>query len=405
MSTDPKTLFSFGEPRPLKVLAMREAAKNAFAAAGTSDSLAAAMEAAATEFARAHFKPLPVPTGQAPYRKSLESILGNERVAAIAQAGKFVFHTVGDTGAHGHGTEAQDAVSFHMEQQLEDDVPEADKPAIFYHLGDVVYFNGELNLYPEQFYEPYKFYQVPIVAIPGNHDGDNVPSEVSLDSFVKNFCTSAPGTPPMAGQSARLTMTQPNVYFTLEAPFLTIIGLYSNTTGDLDAPRAAVTPQFDWLVGELRAAPADKFLIVAVHHPPFSADNVHGGEMRIGEALDRAFEATGRLPHLVLTAHVHDYQKFSRTQQVGGGEPRTILYVVAGAGGYCGFSTLHRVKSDVPFPEGVTLLESNDKLPGFLRVTVTAQKLTGEYFVVPPPPNHDVPDHPATLFDTFTVDR
>jgi hypothetical protein len=241
------------------------------------------------------------------------------------------------------------------------------------------------------------------VAIPGNHDGDNVPSEVSLDSFIKNFCTATPGTPPMAGQSARQTMTQPNVYFTLEAPFLTIIGLYSNTTGDLDAPHAEETPQFQWFVGELRDAPTENFLIVAVHHPPFSADNVHGGEMRIGEALDRAFQTTGRLPHLVLTAHVHDYQRFSREQQVGD-EVRTVPYVVAGAGGYCGFSSLHRVMSEVPFPQGVTLNKSNDKLPGFLRMTVTAEKLTGEYFVVPPPPNHDVPDHPATLFDTFTVD-
>jgi hypothetical protein len=140
MPTDPSKLFRFGEPRPLEVLKAREAAKNAFATEATADSPAAVTEAAATEFARAHFKPLPVAPGQAPYRKSLESIVGGERVAAIAKAGKFVFHTVGDTGAHGHGTEAQDAVSFHMEQQLEADVPDTDKPAIFYHLGDVVYF-------------------------------------------------------------------------------------------------------------------------------------------------------------------------------------------------------------------------------------------------------------------------
>ena len=42
------------------------------------------------------------------------------------------------------------------------------KPASFlYHVGDVVYYMGEINRYFDQFYEPYEHYPAPIFAIPG----------------------------------------------------------------------------------------------------------------------------------------------------------------------------------------------------------------------------------------------
>jgi hypothetical protein len=74
---------------------------------------------------------------------------------------------------------------------------------------------------------------------------------------------------------------------------------------------------------------------------------------------------------------------------------------VAGAGGFCGYSKLHHLKAGVTPPAGVTLQASNDELPGFLRITVTTEALTGEYFVVPPPPNHIT--GPAALADSFTI--
>jgi hypothetical protein len=385
---------------------------NELVAAGPQSFLAAHLaEPAAVEaladavrrFDRARFKPLPPPPGAPPFRMNLRDVVGSAVMEQITQRGKLVFHTVGDTGQHGHGAAAQESVSFHMERQIKGaNVPEADKPCLYYHLGDVIYFNGELRMYPEQFYEPYQFYPAPIVAIPGNHDGENVRGETSLGAFVSNFCTTTPHIPPMPGQSRRRTMTQPHVFFTLNAPFVTIIGLYSNVTGDLDDPNGAATPQLDWLKGELQAADPGKFLIVAVHHPPFSLDNTHGGERKIGLALDEAFASAGRLPHLVLTAHVHDYQRFSRRQSVGA-TSRTIPYLVAGAGGYAGYEGLHKVFPNTPLPDDVELLASNDALPGFLRLTVTPTNLVSEYFVVPKPPNHVSANVPATLVDSVSV--
>ena len=65
------------------------------------------------------------------------------------------------------------------------------RPAFLYHLGDVVYFNGDESQYGPQLYEPYAHYPVPIFAIPGNHDGDNSDdlSVPSLSAFVLNFCS------------------------------------------------------------------------------------------------------------------------------------------------------------------------------------------------------------------------
>jgi hypothetical protein len=69
---------------------------------------------------------------------------------------------------------------------------------------------------------------------PGNHDGDvdlidqfNKLSD-SLKCFVRNFCAQAPIHLPEAQDAPRDAMTQPNVYWTLNTPMATIIGLYTN---------------------------------------------------------------------------------------------------------------------------------------------------------------------------------
>jgi hypothetical protein len=53
-------------------------------------------------------------------------------------------------------------------------------------------------------------------------------NEKSLSAFVSNFCAKKQEITVDAGDINRDPMIQPNVYWTLEAPFVTIIGLYSN---------------------------------------------------------------------------------------------------------------------------------------------------------------------------------
>lgn len=371
---DPDKVFRFGELRPQAVRALGLALENVGAQTEFTAILSAELEDA-----RSRFKKLPEPSGPYPFRMRLGDVIGGAAERAIVASNQLVFHSVGDTGQHGHGALAQDRVALHLEQQLEH-ANDADRPAFFFHLGDVIYFNGELEFYPEQFYEPYRFYRAPIFAIPGNHDGDSPRGERSLEPFVENFCTVWPRRPPMPGLSQRRTMTQPNVYFTLDAPFMTVIGLYTNVTGNLDRPGNEETPQLDWFIHELMEADPHKFLVVALHHPPYSADNFHGPS-GIAGVLDEAFTAAGRVPHLVLTAHVHNFQYFLRGMTVGA-ISREVPYLVAGAGGYSGYDHLHNVDPTEQFPDAV-LKAFNDEEPGFLRLTVTPSKLTWEYFTTP----------------------
>ena len=84
------------------------------------------------------FQPLPTPTGAAPYRLDLGLVLGPDRLAAIHHAGQLCFHCVGDTGGV-KAPQPQESVA----AQLVADLTGAAAPAFLYHLGDVVYFNGQ----------------------------------------------------------------------------------------------------------------------------------------------------------------------------------------------------------------------------------------------------------------------
>src|SRR5271165_5516003 len=132
------------------------------------------------------FQPLPPPLGEPPYHYDLETAVpGIGKVAKDAR--KLVFHVVGDTGGIKH-PEYQMSVAKSMKSDLNKN--ENERPNFFYHLGDVIYYNGELNKYYDQFYEPYDHYQAPIIAIPGNHDGDPIDSsQTSLDGWVAYFMT------------------------------------------------------------------------------------------------------------------------------------------------------------------------------------------------------------------------
>jgi 3',5'-cyclic AMP phosphodiesterase CpdA len=264
---------------------------------------------------------------------------------------------VGDTGGLNNPI-PQRAVAAAMATQLEG----ADPVRFFYHLGDIVYLHGEAANYGSQFFEPYAAYAAPIVAIAGNHDGDLAPGAqaASLDAFADHFCAPERA----AGPTGRRRPRQPNVYWTLEHDWVTIVGLYTNVPdgGQIDPEQLA------WLTGELEAARCGVTLILAMHHPVFSADIAHGSNLALGAALDRCFAAAGRAPDAVFSAHAHNYQRFGRLH-----EGREIPYVVAGSGG---FHELHRLGYGVPdLPgsfaglPGLTLEAHQHRAFGFMTVT------------------------------------
>jgi acid phosphatase type 7 len=308
------------------------------------------------------FEPLPAPVGPYPYRLAL-SDLGPD------PDDQLVFHVTGDTGGIVDAG-PQKLVAGAMAADLTAIADPAHQP-FFYHVGDVVYFNGSDDQYLPQFYEPYEGYHGPILPIPGNHDGDPLPGETSLGGFVTNFVQATPHLSADAGDVTRDAMTLPNVYWTLTGSLITLIGLYSNVPsgGVIDSTQEA------WLVEELKAAPTDRALIVALHHPPYSADAHHGGSQAMGQLLDDSFAAANRSPNLILSGHVHDYQRFTRSPG--------ITYIVAGGGGYHNLHEMASGLGPLPYPLGdVELQAFCDQAWGFLRLKVTLTQITGVYFAV-----------------------
>ena len=90
--------------------------------------------------------------------------------------------------------------------------------------------------------------------------------------------------------------------------------------------------------------------------------------------IDSACTAAGVWPHAVISGHVHNYERFTRTVS-----KLTIPYVIAGCGGHTPLSTM-RGTFRTPFKIDSTLtLESYDETDfGYLRIIVTATTLTIE---------------------------
>ncbi len=297
---------------------------------------------------------IPPPRKNVPMQLQLADFTGPAIIAAIQKAKKIEFHAVGDTGAAkvNHEQTVQRALENEAEvaDAMAHDVATGGPagPSFFFHLGDVIYNFGEAQYYYDQFYEPFHAYDRPIFAIPGNHDGmvfgqgSSAPQVPSLDAFLNNFCAPESGPSPDGGGLVRSVMTQPAVYFTLDAPFISIIGLYSNV---LDGPGVIssqgghfpiVDDQLAFLKSELQRLTPDRnagkrAVIIAVHHPPLSVDALHAGSTGVQTDLDAVCQEAGLWPDAVLSGHAHLYQRFTR---LAGPNKKETPYITAGSGGF-----------------------------------------------------------------------
>ncbi|MDR6943510.1 metallophosphoesterase family protein [Mucilaginibacter pocheonensis] len=347
------------------------------------------------------FQPLPSPAGEYPYHLSADKILPH-----ISDQ-KIIFHVLGDTGSVRHPENIGVIASAMARQYDTADVNE--RPQFLYHLGDIVYNYGEAEYYDEQFFTPYKNYPGPIFAIAGNHDSDiNTANPVpykSLDAFAKVFCDTISRPVSLGGGAGKTSMVQPNIYWTLKTPLVNIIGLHSNV------PKFGVitAEQREWFAEELKAnnrERPEKALFVCLHHAPYSSDINHGSSRPMIELLEDVFEETGIKPDLVMSGHVHNYQRFNKIYN----DSKALTYIVAGAGG---FDELHAVAQpdDKRFTsydhlfDNIRLVKYCDSKHGFLKMAIEKAAegltITGEYYTVAG--EQTEPDNQATLADRFTL--
>jgi hypothetical protein len=332
--------------------------------------------------------PFPPPRGLPEPQLTLAAVLdtdANALTRKVETHGQIVFHAAGDTGST-RGPETQNRVSDKMINDFTDE--EKEHPLFFFHLGDVVYSFGEAQYYYDQFYEPYRDYPGPIVALAGNHDGMVAPGTkaTTLTAFLENFCAETFEVTSEAGGLARTAQIQPGVFYTFEAPLVRILALYSNT---LEDPGVIANPtignsQLTYLETALnRAKGFDGALILAHHHPAYTAGGKHGWSQDMLSQIDAICNKTGVWPHAVLSAHAHNYQRFTRLH----GDTQ-IPYVTCGNSGH-GLTRLTR-KNSPPLrtpqalqitghADKVILENYDDKDYGYLRIVVTAKQLRIEY--------------------------
>jgi len=180
-------------------------------------------------------------------------------------------------------------------------------------------------------------------------------------------------------------MVQPNIYWTMQTPLATIIGLHSNV------PKYGFIgeDQHKWFIEELKAAADErphKIIIVCLHHAPYSADVNHGSSLEMVAFLEDAFEQSGIRPDVIFSGHVHNYQRFHKTYPDG----KMLPFIVCGAGGFDELHSLATIGdpaySSHPLLDGVELQNYCDSKYGFLTITLQRRTegiaLSGTYHVL-----------------------
>jgi hypothetical protein len=353
--------------------------------------------------------PFPAPRDLPEPTLTLGAVLGeNESTLQkrLAANGQIVFHAVGDTGST-RGPDNQNLVSDKMVNDFTDAEPE--QPSFFFHLGDVIYSFGEAKYYYDQFYEPYRDYPAPIIALAGNHDGMVAPGTgaTTLAAFLENFCAGDFEVTAEAGGLSRTAQIQPGVFFTFEAPFVRILALYSNTLEDpgVISDSTIGDSQLTYLKTALTRVKSEKFdgaLILAHHHPAYTAGSKHGWSQQMLSQIDAVCKEAGVWPHAVLSGHAHNYQRFTRHH----GETQ-IPYIICGNGGHALAKLTRKGASALRTPSAldvtghadkVTLENYDDEDYGYLRVIASATRLRIEYHPASDGTGAKTPD------DIITVD-
>ena len=216
---------------------------------------------------------------------------------------------------------------------------------------------------------------------------------------------------------SRTTMIQPGIYFTLEAPFVRMLGIYSNmleNPGVISSTKDPVSgqPKFenipdvqlDYLSAALDRVKKENFkgaLLLCVHHPPY-AFGTHSGSMVMLKEIDAICKESGVWPHAILSGHAHNYQRFTR--QLGN---RQIPFVVCGDGGH-GLTKLSKTQTlrtpqsmpifAQPEAKDSVIFESYDDTDyGYLRVLVDPTQLRIEFHPASDGGQTKTPDDSVTV--------
>jgi hypothetical protein len=211
---------------------------------------------------------------------------------------------------------------------------------------DVIYPAGEVAEYERKFFHPYRDYDGPIYALPGNHDWYD-----DLRGFMFAFCgrESEPrrpkprflsrarlrerlwkrnGQPPDPAQVARMKAlrsapaqqaVQPGPYYVLETGPLELVAIDTGIVNGLDAA------QGEWL-RRVSGSPKPKILVTG--KPIYVDGELHACPIGGGGTVDELVRDPANNYIAAIGGDIHNYQRYP--VDVNG---RTVQYVVSGGGG------------------------------------------------------------------------
>ena len=163
--------------------------------------------------------------------------------------------------------------------------------------------------------------------------------------------------------------------------------------------------QLEFLEAQLDKIKADKYggaVLIAVHHPPFSfgvkpkthsAGGLHGSSTDMLHQIDTICAKVGVYPHAFISGHAHNYQRYTRTVNMGG-KAFDVPFIVCGDGGHHVNAIVRAARgehaqephfgTDVKYldvspaveAKGLELEKYNDKGYGYLRISADKEHLT-----------------------------
>ncbi|MGH4014656.1 MAG: metallophosphoesterase family protein [Pseudonocardiaceae bacterium] len=257
---------------------------------------------------------------------------------------------IGDTG---EGDNSQYAVA----HTLADQSRSADLAVV---CSDVIYPAGDHADYGPKFHHPYRNVQVPIYALPGNHDWYD-----GLHGLMHHFCKlDDPGYVPEFGRGVMAHLArklwrkpqqpefdptpraddsttterpspdplQPAPYFAIDAGPVRFVGIDTGIKGNMDAE------QYQWLQRvSLEVPERPKILLTG---KPIYVDNKYhpGGVAGTAQTVDDVVKDPRAHYVMAIGGDIHNYQRYP----VQMGDGRTVQYIVSGGGGAFMHAT-HRI--------------------------------------------------------------
>ncbi|MBI4538059.1 MAG: metallophosphoesterase [Gemmatimonadetes bacterium] len=208
--------------------------------------------------------------------------------------------------------------------------------------GDVAYPAGRDDDFEEGFFGPYRSLDIPIWAVPGNHE---YYSRHRGREFFEIFCTRKHAA-RWADHGLRL-VPQPGTYWELRAPNrevpLVVLAVDSGMTANLDGHGRTAAPDFrqhQWLDWRLGLADARGDGAIVLFHIPALVRERHSDGTHL-TALHRILAAHPCV-RMVVCAHEHNHQEYrpdifgkyvGEEHGAGAVAPAPPHYIVSGNGG------------------------------------------------------------------------